>query len=310
MQCGSRRVFSFLLPALNIMRKIGPFFLILSAGVLISLFYFRDINVVTDSQEEHIVKEESETTSETIIAPKLLPTTPPPAVSSLEPSELATSINFLSRPNAKFYMDILNRELATMTDAEKYLVLSYARHREVNLDLPLSSASLQVQSAYEAQWLGAHGFPSIAEQNELIKQTDAALQASVDQGNILAVPFLADRKNRKGDIAGRDQLLRDAKIRGSIAAIYEEIRYIELKRRRAGSQSQLELNSQLAPLILLLDMMGDQTALDLISRDKRILDSDFRAGYFIARNIFASIQIERFKRGLPALLITPRLRYR
>jgi hypothetical protein len=123
------------------------------------------------------------------------------------------------------------------------------------------------------------------------------------------VPFLADRKNRIGDIAGRDQLLRDAKIRGSIAAIYEEIRYIEQK-RRAGNQSQLELNRQLAPLILLLDMMGDQTALDLISRDKRILDSDFRAGYFIARNIFASIQIERFKRGLPALLITPRLRYR
>jgi hypothetical protein len=106
------------------MRKITLFILILSAGLLISLLYFRDINVVTNSQEEHIVKEASETTSETTIAPKVLPTTPPPVVSSLEASELATSINFLSRPNAKFYMDILNRELATMTDAEKYLETS------------------------------------------------------------------------------------------------------------------------------------------------------------------------------------------
>jgi hypothetical protein len=236
-------------------------------------------------------------------------TTPIPAAPIIKP----TPINpiSVSQSNQSHYFTKLKSELEKMTDAERSLVLAYARNKNTDLDTMFSVASLEVQSAYEANWMRARGFPSVAEQKILGNMSDSELQARTDQGDVLAAPFLAERKSKKSDFAARQSILREARVKGSIAAIYEEIRYIELQRRISGNQpgAQHTLNRLMLPLVLLLEMLGDQAALNIIHGNKSITDQEFRESYVDARGMFGSIQSERTRRGLPVLVILPRWPY-
>jgi hypothetical protein len=216
-----------------------------------------------------------------------------------------------SQSNQSHYFAKLEPELEKMTEAERSLVLAFARNKNTDLAAMFSVASLEVQSAYEANWMKQHGFPSLAEQKILESMSDSELQARTDQGDMLAAPFLAERKNRKSDFAARQSTLREARVKGSIAAIYEEIRYIELQRRVSGNQpgAQHTLNRLMLPLVLLLEMLGDQAALNVIHGNKSITDQEFRESYIDARGMFVSIQSERVRRGLPVLVIAPRWPY-